>query len=94
MEALTQGGVEAGMSFEAASAMTRQTILGAALLVRETGLDPAVLRAQVTTPNGTTAAGIAEMEKRGAREALIAAVAVATERGREIGRELAAQPAL
>jgi pyrroline-5-carboxylate reductase len=94
MEALTQGGVDAGMSFEAASAMTRQTILGAALLVRETGLDPAVLRAQVTTPNGTTAAGIAEMEKRGAREALIAAVAVATERGREIGRQLAAQPAL
>jgi len=91
MEALTQGGVDAGMSFEAASAMTRQTILGGALLVRETGLDPAVLRAQVTTPNGTTAAGIAEMEKRGAREALIAAVAVATERGREIGRQLAEQ---
>jgi pyrroline-5-carboxylate reductase len=89
MEALAEGGVKAGLTAEVASVMAQQTFLGASQLVRATGLDPAVLRAQVTTPNGTTAAGIAEMEKRGAREALIAAVAAATERAREIGRQLA-----
>jgi pyrroline-5-carboxylate reductase len=91
MEAMTEGAVRAGLPPEVASAMTPQTFLGASLLARETGLDPGILRAQVTTPNGTTAAGIAEMEKRGAREALVAAVAAATERAREISRELAKQ---
>jgi pyrroline-5-carboxylate reductase len=93
MEAMTEGGVRAGLPVEVASVMTRQTVLGASQLVRATGLDPAVLRAQVTTPNGTTAAGIAEMEKRGAREALIAAIAAATDRAREIGRQLAGESA-
>jgi len=89
MEAMTEGSVKAGLPVEVASAMTQQTFLGASLLARETGLDPAVLRRQVTTPNGTTAAGIAEFEKRGMRETLVAAIAAATERAREISRDLA-----
>ncbi len=89
MEAFTEGGVQAGLPIDVASALAQQTFLGAARLVRETRLDPAVLRRQVTTPNGTTAAGIAELEKRGVREALIAAIAAATERSREISRDLA-----
>jgi pyrroline-5-carboxylate reductase len=90
MEAFAAGGIEAGLPPEAASSFTQQTFLGAAQLIRETGQDPAILRAQVTTPKGTTAAGIAELEKRGARDTLVAAIVAAAERSRELSRSLGA----
>jgi pyrroline-5-carboxylate reductase len=89
MEVFALGGIEAGLPPEAASTITRQTFLGASELIAETGLDPALLRAQVTTPKGTTAAGIAALENHGAKEALVAAIVAAAERSRELSRSLA-----
>jgi len=89
MEAFAAGGIEAGLPPEAVSSLTQQTFLGAAQLIGETGQNPATLRAQVTTPKGTTAAGIAELEKRGAKDALVAAIVAAAERSRELSRSLA-----
>lgn len=84
-ETLTAAGVEVGLSPDMADALTRQTLLGAARLLTESGEPPADLRAAVTSPGGTTARGIAELEARGAAVAFIAAVAAATERSRELG---------
>ncbi|MDE0580804.1 MAG: pyrroline-5-carboxylate reductase [bacterium] len=84
-ETLTAAGVEVGLSPDMADALTRQTLLGAARLLTESGEPPADLRAAVTSPGGTTARGIAELEARGAGAAFIAAVAAATERSRELG---------
>jgi len=58
-EGLTAAGVAAGLSPDIADALTRQTLLGAATLLSESGEDPAVLRTNVTSPGGTTAAGLA-----------------------------------
>ena len=84
-ETLTAAGVEVGLSPDMADALTRQTLLGAARLLTESGEPPADLRAAVTSPGGTTARGIAELEARSAAAAFIAAVAAATERSRELG---------
>ena len=84
-ETLTAAGVEVGLSPDMADALTRQTLLGAARLLTESGEPPADLRAAVTSPEGTTARGIAELEARGAAAAFIAAGAAATERSRELG---------
>lgn len=84
-ETLMAAGAEVGLDPEVADALTRQTLLGAARLLVESGEPPADLRAAVTSPGGTTARGIAELEARGAAEAFIAAVTAATERSRELG---------
>ena len=84
-ETLMAAGAEVGLSPEMADALTRQTLLGAARLLVESGEAPADLRAAVTSPGGTTARGIAELEARGAAAAFFAAVAAATERSRELG---------
>jgi len=68
-----------------ADALTRQTLLGAARLLIESGELPGDLRAAVTSPGGTTAQGIAVLESRGVADAFIAAVAAAAERSRELG---------
>ena len=57
-EAMTAAGINAGLAPEVADALTRQTLLGAATLLSESGEDPAVLRQNVTSPGGTTAAGL------------------------------------
>ncbi len=85
-ESLMAAGVEVGLSPDMADALTRQTILGAARLLIESGEPPADLRAAVTSPGGTTARGIAELEDRGAADAFVAAVRAATERSRELGQ--------
>lgn len=85
-ESLMTAGVEVGLSPGMADALTRQTILGAARLLVESGELPADLRAAVTSPGGTTARGIAELEDRGAADAFVAAVRAATERSRELGK--------
>ncbi|WP_419918956.1 pyrroline-5-carboxylate reductase [Candidatus Poriferisocius sp.] len=85
-ETLMAAGVKVGLPEAMADALTRQTILGAAKLLVESGEAPADLRAAVTSPGGTTARGIAELEDRRAGAAFVAAVTAATERSRELGK--------
>ena len=85
-EVLMAAGEAVGLASDMADALTRQTLLGAARLLVESGEPPAALRAAVTSPGGTTAQGIAELEARDAASAFIAAVASATERSRELGK--------
>ena len=87
IEALAQGGTECGLPAEAAMQLAAQTVLGAAALARETGKSPEELIKMVVTPGGTTAAGLAEMEKLKTSEGLIAAVEAATKRGQEMAQE-------
>ncbi len=84
IEALTDGGVKMGLSRQVALRLATQTVLGSALLVRETGTHPAVLRDQVTTPGGTAIAAIHELEIGGLRPMLINAVVTATQRSKEL----------
>lgn len=91
IEALIDGGKKMGLSQEVATRLTEQTVLGAAKLVRDTKLHPAVLRDEVVTPGGTTIAAIHELERHGLRAMLISAVETATARSKEIGEQLAAR---
>ena len=84
-ETLIAAGREVGLSPEMADALVRQTILGSARLLVESGEQPADLRTAVTSPGGTTARGIAELEARDAASAFIAAVVAAAQRSRELG---------
>ena len=86
IEALSDGGVKMGMPRQLALELASQTVLGAAKLVQETGLHPAVLRDQVTTPGGTTISAIHELERHGLRPMLISAVVTATKRSRLLAR--------
>jgi pyrroline-5-carboxylate reductase len=88
IEALTEGGVMMGLSREVAARLSAQTVLGAAKMVRETGLHPAILRDQVTTPAGTAIAGIYSLESDGLRPMLINAVRSATKRSSELSQFL------
>ncbi len=85
IEGLSDGGGRMGLPREAASKLAAQTVLGAAQMVLETGEHPAVLRERVTSPGGTTIAGLQALEDRAFRGALLAAVQAATERSRELG---------
>ncbi len=85
-EALIAAGVEVGLPPEVSYDLAVQTLFGAATLLAGSDQGPEALRAAVTSPNGTTAAGIAAMEERGLREAIRAGVVAATERSRELGR--------
>lgn len=84
-EALVEAGVLNGLPRPEAEALARQTLLGAATLLSESGDDPARLRANVTSPGGTTAAGLRALEDRGVRAAILEAVTAATRRSRELG---------
>jgi pyrroline-5-carboxylate reductase len=72
---------------DVALTLATQTVLGAAQLALETKMSPEELRRMVVTPGGTTAAGLAAMEKHGVSEGLIAAVKAATQRGQEMAEE-------
>jgi pyrroline-5-carboxylate reductase len=85
-EALIAAGVEVGLPAEVSYDLAVQTLFGAATLLAGSDQGPEALRAAVTSPNGTTAAGIAVMEERGLRDAIRAGVVAATERSRELGR--------
>jgi pyrroline-5-carboxylate reductase len=86
LEAMIDGGVLAGLPRPVAAQLATQTLVGAGKLVAETGEPPAELRAAVTSPAGTTAAGLHALERAGVRAAVLDAVLAATERSRELGR--------
>ena len=83
-EALTDAGVLAGLTRPVADALVRQLFVGSAAMLAEYG-DPVALRAMVTSPGGTTAAGLRVLEEHGTRSALLECVLAATERSRELG---------
>jgi pyrroline-5-carboxylate reductase len=85
IEAMIDGGVRAGLARDIATMLAIQTVLGSAQMLSETGTHPAVLKDMVSSPGGTTIAGIHAMERAGLRAALIDGVVAATERSRELG---------
>ena len=84
-EAMIEAGVAVGLPRALASGLVVQTLFGAARLLQETGQSPETLRAAVTSPAGTTAAGLRVLEAGRVRSVLIEAVAAATQRSRELG---------
>lgn len=84
-EALIDAGVLVGLPRPAARTLVTQLLVGSAKLLDETGDLPEVLRGNVTSPGGTTAAGLRELEQHGMRGAVLAAVEAATARSRELG---------
>jgi pyrroline-5-carboxylate reductase len=84
-EALIDAGVLVGLTRATARDLTVQTLLGAARMLAETGESPEVLRAAVTSPAGTTAAGLRALEAGGVRSAVLDAVTAATERAGQLG---------
>ena len=90
IEALSDGGVRAGLPRELATTLAAQTLLGTAKLVLETGMHPGLLKDQVTSPGGTTIAGLHALERGGLRAALMDAVIAASDRSAQLAA-LAAQ---
>jgi len=88
IEALADAGVLMGLPRDLSLQLAAQTVSGAAEMVLQTGLHPAQLKDQVTSPGGTTIAGIEALEKAGLRSVLLSAVRAATERSCEIEEKL------
>jgi len=86
VEAMVDAGVLVGLPREVASELANQTLVGAASLLTVTGEAPEALRAAVTSPGGTTAAGLRQLESRAVRSAFMEAVAAATQRAAELAR--------
>ena len=84
-EALIEAGVLVGLTRPVSEALAVQTLLGSAQLLASSGEGAAALRAAVTSPGGTTAAGLRALEARGVRAAILDAVVAATERSRQLG---------
>jgi pyrroline-5-carboxylate reductase len=85
-EALIAGGVAAGLDPAVSAELTLQTITGAAAMLQEAGETPQRLREMVTSPGGTTLAGLTELDRRGFVAGVTAAVAAATRRATELGQ--------
>ncbi|NWF93544.1 MAG: pyrroline-5-carboxylate reductase [Syntrophaceae bacterium] len=88
IEALADAGVHLGMTRAQALTLAMQTVAGSARLLFETGEHPALLRERVTSPGGTTAAGLYKLEEGGLRKILIDAVMAAARRSKELGEKL------
>jgi len=86
IEALSDGGVAAGLPRDVATKLAAQTLLGAARMVLETGVHTAALKDMVASPGGTTIEGLHELEKGRLRATLINAVRAAAEKSRKLGQ--------
>jgi len=87
LEALGDAGVRQGLPRDAAYELAFQTVLGAAQLAQQAGRHPAALKDQVTSPGGTTIAGLERLERAGVRAAIYDAVEAATKRSRELAAD-------
>lgn len=85
IEALTQGGVAEGIPVQIARQMALQTVIGSAKLLETSQIHPVILREQVTSPGGTTIAGLAALEEHHFSHAVMNAVKAATDRSRDLG---------
>jgi pyrroline-5-carboxylate reductase len=86
IEALSDGGVAAGLPRDVATKLAAQTVLGAAKMVLETGQHPGALKDMVTSPGGTTIEGLHELEKGKLRGTVMSAVRAATEKSKKLGQ--------
>ena len=86
IEALSDGGVAAGLPRDVATKLAAQTVLGAARMVLETGQHPGALKDMVASPGGTTIEGLHELERGGVRDAVISAVRAAAEKSKKLGQ--------
>ena len=86
VESLADGGVKMGLDRATAMTLATSTVLGAARLLAETGMHPGALKDMVSSPGGTTIAGISALEEGGVRATFMRAVERATLRSRELGR--------
>ncbi len=86
IEALSDGGVAAGLPRDIATRLAAQTVLGGAKMVLETGQHPSALKDQVTSPGGTTIEGLHELEKGKLRATVMSAVRAATEKSKKLGQ--------
>ena len=86
IEALSDGGVAAGLPRDVATKLAAQTVLGGAKMVLETGQHPGALKDQVTSPGGTTIEGLHELEKGKLRGVVMNAVRAATEKSKKLGQ--------
>ena len=86
IEALSDGGVAAGLPRDVATKLAAQTVLGGAKMVLETGQHPGALKDQVTSPGGTTIEGVHELEKGKLRATVMSAVRAATEKSKKLGQ--------
>ena len=86
IEALSDGGVAAGLPRDIATKLAAQTVLGGAKMVLETGQHPGALKDQVTSPGGTTIEGLHELEKGKLRATVISAVRAASEKSKKLGQ--------
>ncbi|MCY3734320.1 MAG: pyrroline-5-carboxylate reductase, partial [Chloroflexi bacterium] len=87
IEAMINAAVNIGLRPDEARRMVLQTIIGSTEFTSQSGLHPAVLKDMVTSPGGTTAAGLRVLEQQGVRGAIIEAVAAAHQRAEELGRQ-------
>jgi pyrroline-5-carboxylate reductase len=88
IEGMIAGGLKMGLPHATATRLAEQTVLGAAKLVRETGLHPAILKDQVITPGGVTISAVHELERHGLRAMLISAIETATLHSRSLSATL------
>jgi len=86
IEALSDGGVAAGLPRDIATKLAAQTVLGAAKMVLETGQHPGALKDMVTSPGGTTIEGIHELEKGKLRGTVMSAVRAASDKSKKLGQ--------
>jgi pyrroline-5-carboxylate reductase len=86
IEALSDGGVAAGLPRDVATKLAAQTVLGSGKMVLETGLHPGALKDMVASPGGTTIEGLCELERGKLRSTLISAVRAAAEKSKKLGQ--------
>jgi pyrroline-5-carboxylate reductase len=84
VESMVEAGVHLGLPRSTAAELVMQTVVGSAKLLRETGEHPTVLREQVTSPGGTTAAAVRELEDHKVRAAFLTAIEAARDRSRAL----------